>query len=155
MCLATAVESPDRVLEKGEFADHEFIITHNYAGGRCGYVKVEPGHPWHGVNYDSLQSVLVHGGLTFSQPDIACEAEGSDNGWWLGFDFAHFGRDAADPTLPMTDEGRRHAKAINEAEAMLPSSNYMLKSWTHDEVRGQCRLVCKQAQNASINALVR
>lgn len=49
-----------------------------------GYVVVPPGHPLHGVSYQELRGIDVHGGLTYSEPDI-------HNGWCLGFDTAHFG----------------------------------------------------------------
>lgn len=52
----------------------------NFGWGN-GYVFLPPGHPYHGVRYDSIP-VEVHGGLTFS------EAEGEF--WKVGFDTAHW-----------------------------------------------------------------
>lgn len=49
----------------------------------CGYIRVESGHPWHGLNYTEIDA-SVHGGLTFSG-----EPEGHE-GQWVGFDCAHF-----------------------------------------------------------------
>jgi hypothetical protein len=102
MCLPIAVRRPDRVLAHGEHAGHEWMIVHNGSGHRCGYVKFEPGHPWHGKGMDDIDA-SVHGGITFAAPDMPCDKGGDDNGWWVGFDCAHSG-DAADPTLPGAKE---------------------------------------------------
>src|SRR5258708_15897314 len=54
---------------------------------RCGYVRVPPGHPAHGKDYDDV-NVRVHGGLTFGSIEN-CEHE-DGTGFWFGFDCAHF-----------------------------------------------------------------
>lgn len=56
-------------------------------GHWCGYVRVPDGHPWHGVEYDDLYNVEVHGGLTYA--DALREKPSGE--WWLGFDCAHRG----------------------------------------------------------------
>jgi hypothetical protein len=93
------------------------LIVRQHHGAWCGYVGVEPGHPWHGVSYGECVEpdcgdewwhydctpggkTSVHGGLTYSAP---CQ-EGADakvchvpakgrpdNVWWFGFDCAHDG----------------------------------------------------------------
>ena len=66
----------------------------------CGYVAVPPTHPWHGLDYMQIESVKVHGGLTYAEhrppEDALLElrlASGDlvDTGWWLGFDCGHWG----------------------------------------------------------------
>jgi hypothetical protein len=63
-------------------------------GAWCGYVGLPPGHPWHGKDYDSVDDVEVHGGLTYSKDchGLIChtprEGEPADV-WWIGFDCAH------------------------------------------------------------------
>jgi hypothetical protein len=61
----------------------------------CGYVGVEPGHPWHGRSYSDLEDTVdVHGCLTYSD---ACsghichvpEPGEPEHLWWLGFDLGH------------------------------------------------------------------
>ena len=91
MCLRIAVERPEDVLDQGMHNGFEWIILANRnIGVRCGYIKVLPEHPWHGKHYDDV-SADVHGGLTFSEADVPCDAEGEDNGWWLGFDCGRVG----------------------------------------------------------------
>jgi len=97
MCLSIKVHSPEEVLLEFTESGFECAITHNGTGYRCGYIKVEPGHPWFGQHYDAVDAD-VHGGLTFSEADVPCDAEGEDQDWWLGFDCAH-SMDAADPSL--------------------------------------------------------
>jgi hypothetical protein len=55
---------------------------------RCGYVRVPPGHPCHGIDYN-VPDVSVHGGLTFGAIE-PCEHE-DGKGYWFGFDCAHSG----------------------------------------------------------------
>jgi hypothetical protein len=131
MCLSISIERPNDVLAKGEHLGFQWVVTHNGMGYRCGYVRVPSEHPWYGEG-DSL-CVDVHGGITFSEADIPCDAPGPDNAWWLGFDCAHAG-DAPDPCLQS-----------NEALWGL---------YRHDTVRTQeyveheCRSLCEQAAAA-------
>lgn len=60
-------------------------------GYGCGYVGVPEGHPWHGMEYDDLRDVDVHGGLTWSENYIRGDEEAG--WWWVGFDTSHVGDD--------------------------------------------------------------
>lgn len=61
-------------------------IKHGWGNG---YVKIVPGHKYHGN--DSLEiPVNVHGGLTFSEETKDKEYFGSE-GYWVGFDTVHSG----------------------------------------------------------------
>ena len=40
--------------------------TNLLRGYGCGYIGVPKGHLWHGMDYDDLRDVDVHGGLTWS-----------------------------------------------------------------------------------------
>ena len=63
-------------------------IRRNVNLSLCGYVGIPKGHPLWGVKYDdaydNLESLTVHGGLTYSE-------EEEDGWWWFGFDCAHAG----------------------------------------------------------------
>ena len=67
--MSVVINHPERVLGSGKHEGHEWIVTHNGIGARCGYVKVEPGHPWYGVNEYDIDCD-VHGGITFAEPDF-------------------------------------------------------------------------------------
>lgn len=70
----------------------------HYAPGHlCGYVGVEPGHPWHGLDCSTAPAEAheaCHWGITFGRE---CEGEvchvpapgQPEHLWWLGFDAAH------------------------------------------------------------------
>jgi hypothetical protein len=88
---------PDRV----EWRAHGFpclIVRTQRSGHLCGYVGVEPGHPWHGVKWASYETELpephVHGGITFSKEchgrvcHVARPGE-PERVWWHGFDALH------------------------------------------------------------------
>lgn len=61
------------------------------SGTWCGYVGVPRKHALHGVHYELLEDVEVHGGLTFSGPRVLSVGarEGDDQIHWFGFDCAH------------------------------------------------------------------
>jgi hypothetical protein len=88
MCLSTLVHRPDLEIEQDTFKDYEYAITFNDMGYRCGYVKLLPGHPWYGKDYQKIWA-RAHGGLTFSEADLPCDKAGADDGWWIGFDCGH------------------------------------------------------------------
>ena len=98
MCLSIAVARPDHVLATGTHRGYQWIVTHNTSGYRCGYLRLPKGHPWHGLGMLDIP-VAVHGGITFAEADVECDAPGADDAWWIGFDCAHAG-DAPDPSLP-------------------------------------------------------
>jgi hypothetical protein len=161
MCLSVAIERPNDVLANGTHEGHEWVVTHSN-GFRCGYVKVEPGHPWHGKPYQDLQSVKVHGGLTFGQPDEPCDKGGTDDGWWLGFDCGHLG-DEPDPKLPQ-DGNIRYANAfpgmpglVNDFMAgMMEIADDVCSKprdvpegvRSQEYVEAECRKLCEQAAAA-------
>lgn len=74
------------------------IVRSPATGALCGYVGVAETHPLYGKSYDDIDSIDVHGGLTFAAP---CTEDGhichsplpgeSNTVWWLGFDCAHAG----------------------------------------------------------------
>ena len=92
---------PDKVSWTDEATGLPCLIVrpNPHFGGLCGYVAVEPGHPWHGKDHDALD-VDVHGGLTFSascaddepiEKAVCHVPEPGKPGdvWWFGFDCGH------------------------------------------------------------------
>lgn len=137
MCLSIVVDHPSRLLASGVHAGHEWNVTHNDSGSRCGYVKVEAGHPWHGKGIGDIDA-CVHGGISFAAPDKECGKGGADTGWWVGFDAMH-GGDGPDPLLPQADDYR--ILGIREDLFTIRTQEYM---------EDQCRSLCEQAASAQI-----
>lgn len=139
MCLSIVVEHPELLLAEGEHLGFKWTVVHNRMGYRCGYVRVPVGHPWHGVDHDSI-GADCHGGLTFSQADVPCSAPGPDNAWWVGFDCAH-GFDAPDPALMASVSPEMRSSLF------VRGSLYADRCTVRDQsyVEAQCFLLCAQA----------
>lgn len=92
-------EEPDRV--DFEHAGFHCLILRNASGGHlCGYVGVQPGHPWHGEDFSagSIDGEWpdVHGGITYSEECAGNICHTPKPGepehlFWQGFDCAHLG----------------------------------------------------------------
>lgn len=75
-------------------------VRNHLLGNWCGYVGVAEGHPAFLRGYEQLDSMDVHGGLTFAgqcQPGnedrSICHTPDPgepDHVWWLGFDCCHY-----------------------------------------------------------------
>ncbi len=132
MCLSIAIDRPNAVLASGCHAGFEWMVIRNHRAYRCGYVKVPPGHPWSGRDYNDIDA-SVHGGLTFAEPDVSCDRGGPDDGYWVGFDCAH-AFDAPDPAL------------LSERPPLLMFGNEVVRDQAY--VEAECRSLCEQAQAA-------
>ena len=62
------------------------ILRSPSIGCLCGYVAVPKTHPYYGKDYNDLDHIAVHGGLTFSGHHTDDE-----DVWWFGFDTGHYG----------------------------------------------------------------
>jgi hypothetical protein len=141
MCNPVTTHHPEFLLAKGVHEGFEWEITNNGIGYRCGYVRIPPGHPWHGRDYDSVEPYpAVHGGLTFAEADTDCGKGGEDNAWWLGFDCAHAG-DAADPSLPGRDGKPLPSVVLHHFDDDVIR--------TTDYVEAECRSLAGQALAAA------
>jgi len=71
-------------LARGWIDDYEFEVI-NYGSHPCAYVKVPKHHPFSFHEYSEIESeISVHGGLSYSGE------RGEHNGWWFGWDYAHY-----------------------------------------------------------------
>ncbi len=76
---------PDKLNWVDEYSGYECeIIRTPKMGHLCGYVVIPESHHLHGVSYDDIEGVSVHGGLTFS--DFR-----ENEKYEVGFDCAHSG----------------------------------------------------------------
>jgi len=66
-----------------------------------GYVRIAEGHPFYDKGYENIP-VNVHGGLTFSEHIM--DNEKWSDGYWVGFDTAHYGDNQTNWTLNMVME---------------------------------------------------
>lgn len=79
----------NKELLRGMYRGFEYRIldlgTHPTA-----YVKIPKGHPFYKKDYEKVDAIEVHGGLTYSRNYLYCEGTNLD-GWWIGWDYAHYG----------------------------------------------------------------
>lgn len=146
-------EEPDKAQWIDEDTDLDCLMVRNGLGALCGYVGVQPGHPWYGKDYDEVPAVEVHGGLTFSD---FCQEGAEDDPrichapepgrpakvWWLGFDCAHF-MDLVPELLEF--EGKR-LKTLNDLQAYMERDGNTYR--TFEYVRQECASLAKQIHEA-------
>lgn len=149
MCLSIAINRPGDIPEKSEELGFQWMIIHNGRGYRCGYVRLPLGHPWHGKSYgdDAIDSVNCHGGITFADADVPCDAPGPDTDWWIGFDCAH-AYDAPDPELPITGDYFDPLGVV--AELLYEDfEDYQVRSqeYVKDQVFSICAQAFREAKN--------
>ena len=146
MCLSIAIDRPDDVLAEGEHLGFQWVVVNNGMGYRCGYARVPLGHPWHGKKYRDLDDVAVHGGVTFTEADVPCDAPGADTDWWIGFDCAH-AFDAPDPELARSrSDSGPSLSLLNKLLVDGDSERYEVRTQAY--VESECRSLCQQAASA-------
>jgi len=145
MCLSIAIDRPDDVLAEGEHLGFQWVVVNNGMGYRCGYARVPLGHPWHGKKYGDLDDVAVHGGVTFTEADVPCDAPGADTDWWIGFDCAH-AFDAPDPELARSrSDSGPSLSFLNNLLVDGDSERYEVRTQAY--VENECRSLCQQASS--------
>lgn len=122
------------------------VVQAREAGHRCGYVRVPPNHPAFQKPYDDVD-VNVHGGLTFADLEPCAHEDGQ--GWWLGFDCAHYNDQRHDPNVDLakvSPETRKSLEITREIEAKYPISDreWHEHYWTEDEVVAETNQLAEQ-----------
>ena len=62
------------------------------------YIEIPKGHPYYKKNYDEID-IEVHGGLTFNDSALYISNDGKIEGWFIGWDYSHFGDYTGDNEL--------------------------------------------------------
>lgn len=143
-------------LRNAELKDHYYIervfkhkgyfcvvVLHEF-GHRCGYVGIPKSHSLYGMNYDDLDNVSVHGGLSYSDnSQKAYPLYMQDDIWWFGFDCAHCfdGRDykAAREHFPLSQE---RINNLESCDLKYPNKDELIR--TTQYVMKQCKSLAKQ-----------
>ena len=149
MCLPID-DLEHRTLAKGEHLGFQWQITHNDLGSRCGYLRLEPGHPWFGADSDDID-VQVHGGLTFARAGTACATHGPEAEWWIGFDCGQAG-DLYDLDLVVDPELRAVYERINASQTRSPFPWHATVKTT-EFVQAECFSLAEQARRAEIESV--
>ena len=144
MCLPIKVNRPELVISEGEYLGFEWVTVRNTMGFRCGYVKVDKGHPWYGLRYDDVDAD-VHGGITFAEEDVPC-GKGEDDGYWVGFDCGHI-CDKPDPLL-MDEANLFMQDRFNKMGLNMYQSGVIR---TQEYVENECKRLAVQAYQKQQN----
>ena len=67
------------------------VLIVSYFNHPCAYVGLPSGHIFELVDYDYVQDIDCHGGITYGGDHHALVKELQDSGWFIGWDYAHFG----------------------------------------------------------------
>lgn len=70
-----------------------------------GYVRIAEGHKYYGKTYDDIP-INVHGGLTFG--DHIMDNDKWSDGYWVGFDTAHYGDNSDTWTIDAVSDETIH-----------------------------------------------
>ena len=88
------------------------------------YVKIPESHKYYQKIYDDID-IDVHGGLTYSRDHLWISESQRLDGWFIGWDYAHY-----------DDYAGYYTKR--------DSSLYELNRWTTEEIREEVYKVCEQ-----------
>lgn len=75
-----------KVVKRDVYNGYEYFITKVYDAWYCAYVIIPKNHPIHGIHYDNIVDIDVHGGITFSNYHRCVEDQ-----WCIGWDYNHIG----------------------------------------------------------------
>ena len=75
------------ILDKGDYKGFNYAIV-SYGTHPCCYVFLPKGHKYYGKEYDDIE-ISCHGGLTFSEKDLAFNPIFLKDTWVIGWDYAH------------------------------------------------------------------
>ena len=92
----------------------------------CAYVKIPQEHEFYKKDYESID-IDVHGGLTYSRDYLWVNENQRVEGWFIGWDYAHYGDYLGFAKFYSTD--------INQD-----------KKWTTEEIFKDVKEVCYQIQ---------
>ena len=131
------MEEPDKAQWIGE-AELDCLIVRGPSGALCGYVGVPESHPFFGKDYNAVDTVDVHGGLTFSDKchpteDPAkhiChigELAANKEVWLLGFDCAHSGDYCPDCGMRFGIRGFEQYRNFNYVQREVEVLGWQLK----------------------------
>jgi hypothetical protein len=112
-------------------------------GYRCGYVGVPKEHVCYGKHYNDIESIEIHGGLTFSskQENEDYPLYPQAGLWWFGFDCAH-AWDLPDPNLVKNDK----LKSIIHRDYIYRNDDAEIR--TLEYVRKECVKLAEQLLKA-------
>lgn len=110
-----------KVIAENIYNGYHYMVI-SYGTHPCAYVELPKDHPYYNKEYDSMD-IACHGGLTYSNMNYGCKENVYKEGFWIGWDYAHYG-DYTCGTFVDPDE----------------------KKWTTEEIICEAKRVIKQLE---------
>ena len=105
------------VLDRGIIDGYEYFIlslgTHPTA-----YINIPANHPAYGKEYEKID-IDVHGGLTYGERRLRLDDEKIINGWFIGWDYAHYGDMFTASSYRRSDKAWTTAEIHKEVENVI------------------------------------
>ena len=116
------------LLDSGKCMNYNYYIL-NLGTHPTAYVEIPKNHKYYLKHYDEID-IDVHGGLTYSKNYLYTNENDKLDGWFIGWDYAHFD-DFIGYELNYPSEFRTNSK-----------------KWATEEIQKDVYSVCKQLKEA-------
>ena len=120
------------ILCEGEYKGYKFYIL-NFGTHPTAYIKIPPQNKLFFKDYDDIDNIDVHGGLTYSENYLFITEDKKIKGWFIGWDYAHYG----DYVGYLDEEGQFY-------HFLRMQGNKKGKKWTTKEILQDCFSVIDQ-----------
>lgn len=77
------------LLYDAPYRNYHFYIL-NLGTHPTAYVEIPKNHKFYGINYNDIDNIIVHGGLTYSADHLFVAKDKEIQGWFIGWDYAHW-----------------------------------------------------------------
>lgn len=122
------------LLDNGSCYGFEYFIM-SFGMYPVAYIKIPKNHPFYKKEYDDICKecdIEVNGGLTFSEDCLWISETEKLDGWFIGWDYAHYG------------------DYIGSILGLLYSNVTDGKKWTTEEIRQEVFNACKQLKEIDV-----
>lgn len=112
------------LLYSDTYQNYKYYIL-NLGTHPTAYVEIPKGHKLYYKNYNDIDNILVHGGLTYSDDHLCIAKDNALQGWFIGWDYAH----------------------CYDYEGYYDEDDFLnenTKKWTTEEIINECHLVINQ-----------
>ena len=119
------------VLATGDYLGFTYYIL-NLGTHPTAYIKIPENHEYYKKDYDDID-LSVHGGLTFASDTLNLGKNNIINGWFIGWDYAHYGDylgyEMMHPQWHIYEEN---------------------KKWTTEEILEEVKKACKELSKSEV-----
>lgn len=112
------------LLYDAPYRNYHFYIL-NLGTHPTAYVEIPKNNKFYGMNYNDIDNIIVHGGLTYSADHLFVANDKEIQGWFIGWDYAHY---------------NDYAGYYNDDEFLARQT----KKWTTEEIIEECKNVINQ-----------